>query len=184
MKVFRLKTACVALAGLMMLSSCIGSFGLTNRVLEWNKSMTDNKFVNELLFVAMHIVPVYPIAMFADVLVTNSVEFWTGNKLIADGSTKELKSENGNYLVKSTEKGYTITKEGEDTPMEMTFNENTQTWSITAEGETYELLTINGDGTVNLNMQNGSYMTVNADAQGVLAARQAVMDGDVHYALK
>ena len=37
--------------GAMTLSSCIGSFGLTNSVLDWNKRATDNKFVNEIIFV-------------------------------------------------------------------------------------------------------------------------------------
>lgn len=35
--------------GAMTLSSCIGSFCLTNNVLDWNKRATDNKFVNELI---------------------------------------------------------------------------------------------------------------------------------------
>lgn len=28
------------------LNSCIGSFGLFNKVLSWNKTATDNKFLN------------------------------------------------------------------------------------------------------------------------------------------
>ncbi len=34
-------------------SSCIGSFSLTNNVLNWNKSATDNKFINELIFIVI-----------------------------------------------------------------------------------------------------------------------------------
>ena len=34
----------------LVLSSCIGSFGLTNKVKAWNEGLGD-KFVNELVFV-------------------------------------------------------------------------------------------------------------------------------------
>ena len=36
---------------MLLCSSCIGSFGLFNRVLDWNKDVTDNKFLNELIFI-------------------------------------------------------------------------------------------------------------------------------------
>ena len=71
--------------GAMTLSSCIGSFGLTNSVLDWNKRATDNKFVNEIIFVLIS--PAYAVCSFADVLVLNSIEFWTGNKVIGQVGT-------------------------------------------------------------------------------------------------
>ena len=42
------KSVIAVTVGALTLSSCIGSFGLTNSVLSWNKRATDNKFVNEL----------------------------------------------------------------------------------------------------------------------------------------
>ena len=41
----------IALACTLTFSSCIGSFALTNKVLNWNKQI-GSKFVNELVFVA------------------------------------------------------------------------------------------------------------------------------------
>ena len=64
----------MALAGSMMLSSCIGNFSLTKKVFEWNQNVGD-KFVNELVFIAFCIVPVYEIAAFIDAVVINSIEF-------------------------------------------------------------------------------------------------------------
>ena len=55
-------------ASSILFSSCIGSFGLTNKLLTWNRSI-DSKFVNELVFIAFWIVPVYEISALADVLV-------------------------------------------------------------------------------------------------------------------
>lgn len=50
--------AAFALSGTILFSSCVGSFGLFNRISSWNQSV-GNKFVNELVFLALNIVPVY-----------------------------------------------------------------------------------------------------------------------------
>ena len=70
-------------ASSILFSSCIGSFGLTNKLLTWNRSI-DSKFVNERVFIAFWIVPVYEISALADVLVINSIEFWSGSNPVAD----------------------------------------------------------------------------------------------------
>ena len=53
--------AAFALSGTILFSSCVGSFGLFNRISSWNQSV-GNKFVNELVFLALNIVPVYGVA--------------------------------------------------------------------------------------------------------------------------
>ena len=83
----------IALCVSLGLSSCIGSFKLTNKVLGWNEGV-GNKFVNELVFIAFHIIPVYELTVVADILVLNSIEFWSGENLVSQ-STKEVKGENG-----------------------------------------------------------------------------------------
>ena len=78
------------LAGSTLFTSCIGSFGLTNKLLTWNRSI-DSKFVNELVFVAFWIIPVYEISALADLLVINAIEFWSGSNPMADvGSVKTV----------------------------------------------------------------------------------------------
>lgn len=74
------------LASSVLFSSCIGSFGLSNKLLDWNRNI-DSKFVNELVFVAFWIVPVYEISALADILVLNSIEFWSGSNPVADAGT-------------------------------------------------------------------------------------------------
>ena len=49
-----------ALAGSMLFTSCIGNFALTRKLLGWNKQV-GNKFVNELVFFAFWVIPVYEI---------------------------------------------------------------------------------------------------------------------------
>ena len=70
-------------------TGCYGSFKLTNKVYDFNTSVGD-KFVNELVFLAFLIVPVYEISFLIDGVVLNSIEFWTGSNPMA---MKENESE-------------------------------------------------------------------------------------------
>ena len=59
MKKFNLKLAAtVMVCGAFLFSSCIGSFALHGKLLSWNQGVS-NKFVNELVFLAFNIIPVY-----------------------------------------------------------------------------------------------------------------------------
>lgn len=61
MKKFNLKLAAtVMVCGAFLFSSCIGSFGLHSKLLSWNEGI-GNKFVNELVYLAFNIIPVYAI---------------------------------------------------------------------------------------------------------------------------
>lgn len=163
------------LCGSILLSSCIGSFALTNRIKSWNQGV-GNKFVNELVFVALHIVPVYEISILADILVINSIEFWSGDNPVADaGEVKKVKGENGDYLVETLENGYSISNANGEESMELLFNKETNTWSAVSGDVSSELIKINEDGTAQLYLPEGKSMNVTLDAQGVLAAREIAM---------
>lgn len=184
MKKFKVSAMCALLCGSMMFSSCIGSFGLFNTLKDWNEGVTDNKFVNELLFFALGACQIYTISIVADMLLFNSIEFWSGNNPVANiGEVKTVKGENGDYLVKTNADGYTITNEaGQE--MTLKFNAEAQSWNVMNGDEAIELLTINGDGTVNMNMQNGTYMQVTLDAAGMMAARQAASAQTCGFAMR
>ncbi len=175
MRKSKITVICALLTGSIMFSSCIGSFGLWNNLKSWNQGVS-NKFVNELIFIAFHIVPVYEIAYLADVIVLNSIEFWSGSNPVTAsiGEVKEVKGENGNYLVKTNSDGYTITKEGEEKSVDLVYNKDKNTWNAVANGESYELVKMNADGTATVNMQNGTSMTVTPDAQGVANVNAAI----------
>lgn len=168
--------AACALSSTILFSSCVGSFGLFNRLSSWNQTV-GHKFVNELVFIALNIIPVYPVAYLADALVINSIEFWSGSNPMANvGDVKKVKGENGNYMVETLENGYSITKEGEKKAMELIYNKDANTWNVVAEGQTTELLKMNNDGTADMVLPNGTTLNVSLDAKGMTAARQAAMD--------
>ncbi|NDV81944.1 DUF3332 domain-containing protein [Bacteroides sp. 51] len=169
-----LALVCV-LCSSILFSSCIGSFALFNKVKTWNQGI-GNKFVNELVFVALNIVPVYGVVYLADILVINSIEFWSGDNPVASvGEVKTVKGENGDYLVETLENGYSITNENGDQAMELLYNKEANTWSVVSDGVSSDLIKINDDGTAQLYLPDGNSMNVTLDAQGVLAAREVTM---------
>lgn len=177
MKRNKLTLVAFALSGTLLFSSCVGSFGLFNRISSWNQTI-GNKFVNELVFLAINIVPVYGVAYLADVLVINSIEFWSGSNPMANvGDVKKVKGENGDYLVKTLDNGYAVTKEGEDVAMELIYDKEANTWNVESNGTSTKLLKMNNDGTAEMYLPNGDTMNVTLDAKGTLAARQMTMNG-------
>src|SRR5258706_3356417 len=59
-------------------SGCFGSFNLVRKVYGWNKSVSPDKFVRELVFLGLTIVPVYSVAGLIDAVVVNTIAFWSG----------------------------------------------------------------------------------------------------------
>ncbi len=85
----RLGTIALAVALAFGVQGCYGKFALVQKVHKFNGSF-GNKFVNELMFLVMYIIPVYGIAALVDAVVVNSIEFWTGKnpvtaKVITEG---------------------------------------------------------------------------------------------------
>jgi hypothetical protein len=68
-------------------TGCTGSFNLTKKVYNFHRSQSD-KWYDELLFLVCVIVPVYGISTFADAIVFNSIEFWTGDNPIDMAKTE------------------------------------------------------------------------------------------------
>lgn len=174
MKKNKVSAICAVLGGSLVMSSCIGSFALWNQLKDWNMGV-GNKFVNEIVFLAFHIVPVYEVAYLADVLVLNSIEFWSGSNPVAQvGTERTIHGENGEYLVRTNANGYTIIKKGEEsTPLELVYNQDSRTWSAQAEGQSYDLVKMNEDGTITFKQKDGSPMTVTPDMMGLSTARAA-----------
>lgn len=171
----------MVLCGSMLCTSCIGSFALTNKLLSWNKQV-GSKFVNELVFFAFWILPVYEVSALADVLVLNSIEFWSGSNPVAQGRSV-IDGKDGRYLVDCDGKGYTITSENDGSVVRLDFDEADQAWSVTADGNTYELMTFVDDTHVSLPTADGSRMVVEMSQDGVWAYQQAV-SGSGMFAMK
>lgn len=177
MKKTQIAVAAIMLAGTsLVFTSCIGSFGLTNKVLAWNKNI-GSKFVNELVFFCFCIVPVYEVTALADILVVNSIEFWSGSNPMS-ASVKAVDTEQGRYLIACDGKGYTITFEptGEKTRLEFLEDENAWAY-VDAEGNAVPFMTFVDDCNVKMLLPDGEMMPVSLDAQGLQAYRDAAASG-------
>lgn len=164
---------CLAMAGVLT-SSCVGSFTMFNKLASWNKTATDNKFLNELIFIVIS--PAYAFAGLADALVLNTLEFWTGDNPMAHriGKTMKVQGEDGLiYAVKTLKKGYEIT-DPQGKVYHFTYNKKDNSWSMETEGQEREIFRFNEDGTIQANMPNGERMNFTLDAAGVMQARMAV----------
>lgn len=168
-------TVAVALTLLasVSLTSCIGSFSLTNKLLGWNNQV-GSKFVNELVFFAFWIIPVYEVTALADVLVLNSIEFWSGSNPVAQGKSV-IEGADGRYLVDCDGKGYTITSENDGSVVRLDFDAEDNSWSVAADGkEPVKFMTFVDDTHVDMITPDGAYQRVELSDNGMMAYRQAV----------
>ena len=178
----KIKTAVLTLVGAFLFSSCIGSFKLFNNVLEWNQELTNNKFVNEVIFVILS--PVYGICGMVDALVLNSIEFWTGDNPLAEnvGKTQQIMGSDGlMYAVTNLKNGYEV-KNADGQVVDFTFDKKEKTWSMTTpEGKTVKLLRVKDNTTAEVYLPEGRTIDVTLNSQGVFDVRMA-MGGGLFYA--
>ncbi len=73
-----MRSFALALA-LSSLPGCFGSFELTKAIYQFNKDVSDEIIVQELVFLAMVIIPVYGFGAGIDAIVLNTLEFVTGD---------------------------------------------------------------------------------------------------------
>ena len=165
-----IRNSALMIAAAFMLSSCIGSFQLTNKVKDWNESLGD-KFVNEVVFLAFHIIPVYQICMFADGVVFNSVEFWTGERLVADaGERQMIKNSFGKDVeIKTLKDGYMFS-DGTSS-MKVLYDSANKTWKVETDSQSADLIKFVDDNNAQLFLANGEVMDVTLDAEGVEMAK-------------
>ena len=171
----------ITLACSMTFSSCIGSFALTNKVLSWNKQI-GSKFVNELVFVAFWILPVYEISAIADVLVINTIEFWLGSNPVSANSTKVVDGKDARYLVQQDSKGYTIKNLNDNTEVRFAFDATDNSWSVEANGESHKFMTFVDDSHVKMITPTGDFQTYELSQAGVYAYQQVVSGSNFAYA--
>ncbi|MBX3334912.1 MAG: DUF3332 family protein [Nitrospira sp.] len=85
--------AATALVSLMTMSTaCYGPFNLTKNVYHWNSNIKGNgqindKWMKEIVFFGMLIVPAYMFSALLDTFIFNSMHFWTGESPIKASDT-------------------------------------------------------------------------------------------------
>ena len=160
------------ICGALTLPSCIGSFTLTNKLLSWNQQI-GNKFVNELVFFAFWVLPVYEVSALADVLVLNSIEFWSGSNPVAAGTTRTIQGNDGEYLVSVDKKGYTIKSSNDGSEVRLNFNASDRSWAMQLpDGTEQTIFSFVDDTHIALPTPDGDTMVVETSDAGLYAYSQ------------
>lgn len=90
--------AALALTLGLTFSSCLGPFNTWHQVLHWNRTVSENKWVGEAIFLGITIIPIYSLSFLVDAIVFNSIEFWGGKNPISPApysNTGTLESKSG-----------------------------------------------------------------------------------------
>ncbi len=152
----------------LLFTSCIGSFSAFNGLREWNESVTDSKFGNEMVFLALWIIPVYQLASFGDLIIFNTIEFWGGTNPIAmqegDSEKEIVTSKKGTYAITATKNKFHIeTLKGKQPGaiLELVYESNDQSWSAIKEDGTKIKLTSLKKGFRMVHLPNGTSFEVN-----------------------
>lgn len=160
----------------IMMNSCIGSFKLTNQLLDWNRDV-GSKFANEVVFVAFHIIPIYVVCYLADFLVLNSVEFWEdGNGLaLKSGDIKEFEH-NGVY--------YTVSRKRNKLRIEQTDNKNVyaelsydrikKSWRVKNDNYNREIMRFLDDSKIEVYFPNNKKQIFDVNEKGIEELREIV----------
>lgn len=117
----RIIAAMVLLSVMTMSTACYGPFNLTKNVYRWNSNVkgsgqVNDKWMKEIVFFGMLIVPAYMFSALLDTFIFNSMHFWTGDSPIkeSDLGSEDIKVATlGETTVRWTplEDGATVTYE-------------------------------------------------------------------------
>ncbi len=160
---------CSVMSLSLLLGSCLGSFNAVSGLKQWNDGVSDSKFVNNLLFWGLNIIPVYGLFVVGDALVFNVIEFWSGSNPIAmnegesetqivkhDGNTfKMIASKNKMELtvIRGPKKGNTL---------DLVYTPEDQSWNaIKTNGEVIKLASFE-EGFYIVYLPNGEEVKINA----------------------
>ncbi len=85
----RIVAAAVLLGVMTMSTACYGPFALTKNVYRWNSNVkgsgeVNDKWMKELVFFGLIIVPAYQLSALLDMFIFNSMHFWTGESPIKE----------------------------------------------------------------------------------------------------
>lgn len=185
----------LALTASILFSSCLGSFSAFNNLKDWNSEVSDSKFVNNLLFWGLNIIPVYGLFFLGDAVIFNVIEFWSGSNPIAmdEGDIeKEYYVKDGkSYEIIATKNKMQINQLKEDEvskSVELIYTPENKTWNAkTEDGELIKLSSME-DGFYMVYLPNGEKVkmdptTSQEDGLAILNSKLFVMDKQKSYAV-
>ncbi|GJM45509.1 MAG: membrane protein [Gemmatimonadota bacterium] len=165
----------VLAATILVAPGCYGPFKLTKGLHEWNEDVGDGeKWVSELVFLGLIILPVYGLATLGDAIIFNSIEFWTGDNPI-DGSVSTV-LEDGDKLVYLDRDGEQVSVRVCDNDQlidssQLVTHDDGRTCRYDADGNLLATATVGADGSVIITNADGSRRVITQDQLDALMTK-------------
>jgi len=171
------KVAIIAI--ILSLSSCIGSFNLTNSLYRWNNNL-GSKPGNEAVFLAFVILPVYSATLFVDGVVLNSIEFWTGNSMVSTDH-KSIELNGKEYRLTGDQRKITsVERETLEKNEKLVFSESDNSWYLKKGNKLKKLVEINSENgevtSYNLILPDGTEKTIAANFNPIEVKSQIMQE--------
>ncbi len=156
------------LSSTILFSSCLGSFRAFNNLKDWNQGATDSKFLDNLIFWGLNIVPVYGLFFIGDALIFNVIEFWSGSNPIAmkegDSETQMVEHDGNTFKMVATKNRVQVTvvegpKKGKK--IDLVYKPDEKSWNaVRPNGEIIKLSSFE-EGFYIVYMPNGTEVKIN-----------------------
>lgn len=186
----KIKTPLMALSltvAMLFQTGCFGSFNLTRKVYEFNNEVGD-RFINNIVFWAFLIIPVYEVTTFLDAFILNVLEFWTGSNPVAmnDGETDTRMVRSGDkiYEITASRNQFHIVQTagaGAGEQADILFNPEGKSCSLRYNGKTIPLAAYDQgeQDRIDLFLPGGKTLTVDASSRdaGVLQGNLPAVKG-------
>ncbi len=163
-------TICLALSASVLFTSCLGSFSAFNGLKDWNNDITDSRFVNNLVFWGLNIIPVYGLFFIGDVLIFNVIEFWSGSNPIAmnegESETQIVERDGSTFKMTATKNRLQINiidgkRKGEK--LDLVYSPSQKSWSaVKSNGEVIKLSSFE-DGFYVVHLPDGGKVKIDPD---------------------
>ncbi|MGW9684254.1 DUF3332 domain-containing protein [Flagellimonas sp. 2504JD1-5] len=160
--------SCLMLSSAILFSSCLGSFKAFNNLKDWNQGATDSKFLDNLIFWGLNIVPVYGLFFIGDVLIFNVIEFWSGSNPIAmkegESETQMVEHDGNTFKMVATKNRVQVTvvegpKKGKK--IDLVYKPDEKSWNaVRPNGEVIKLSSFE-EGFYIVYMPNGTEVKIN-----------------------
>lgn len=147
-------------------TGCTGTFQLTRKVYDFQTSPKD-KWVDEVLFLAFVIIPVYGASTLVDAVVFNSLEFWTGE----------------NPMTASLRNTHDVIAQNDQGTMKMKFDADSQNIEVTSTADPAKsfVLARTDNGVTALNREGEVLFTSVEDSSGGVTVFDADNNAVRHF---
>ncbi len=179
---------CVAMASTLLFSSCLGSFSAFNNLKDWNQGVSDSKFVNNLVFWGLNIIPVYGLFFLGDTIIFNVIEFWSGSNPIAmqegEQETQMVERDGNTFEMTATKNRMQVTvvegpKKGNK--IDLVYKPSEKSWNaVRPNGEIIKLSSFE-EGFYIVYMPNGKEVKINALSSKEEGLAQIKEQTDCYY---